>query len=107
MVTLRPKALKKIDPRTLGIFWSDGHESVYDTTYLREQCTCAACRDEWTGEKKVVPGMLPKTITPVTIDSVGHYGLTVKWSDGHATGIYTHEHLRQLCQCCECQKGKA
>ena len=104
MVTLKLKTLKKLDVRTLGIVWDDGHESIYDTTHLRENCACAACVDEWTGEKKNFPGMLPQTITPVFIDSVGQYGLTIKWSDGHATGIYTFDYLRRLCQCTLCKK---
>lgn len=107
MVKIYPKVLKKIDLRTLGIDWEDGHKSLYDTTTLREECTCAVCQDEWTSEKKIIPAMLPKTVTPITIDSVGQYGLTIKWSDGHSTGIYTYENLRQLCQCSDCQKKKS
>ena len=103
MVKAQPKSLKKLDARTLSIIWNDDHASLYDTTYLRENCTCAACIDEWTGERKIKSGMLPQTVTPVTIDSVGQYGLTIKWSDGHATGIYTFEHLRKLCQCPACK----
>lgn len=99
---LRPLSLKKIDSRTLQIIWEDGHESLYDTTRLRENCLCAACKDEWTGESKLKPSQLPQTITPLTIDSVGQYGLKISFSDGHSTGIYTYDHLRMLCQCPSC-----
>lgn len=102
----RPTSLKKIDERTLGIAWEDGHESIYDATYLRENCSCAACKDEWTGEKKIQPGELPKTVLPVLIDSVGQYGLKIKWNDGHGAGIYTYDHLRKLCQCPLCHHFK-
>ncbi len=106
----RPTEIKKIDAQTLGITWDDRHESVFNTTALREQCTCAQCQDEWTGERKLLPGQLPAgrlptAVLPVTIDSVGLYGLKIKWSDGHATGIYTYETLRQLCQCPSCKKS--
>ena len=94
-----------MDARTLGIVWEDGHESIFDTTTLRENCGCAACVDEWSGEKKIKPGQLPATVTPINIDSVGHYGLTVQWSDGHKTGIYSFEVLRKLCQCAVCKKS--
>lgn len=100
----RPADIKKIDERTLGISWEDVHESIYDATFLRENCTCAACQDEWTGERKLLPGQLPQAVLPVTIDSVGQYGLKIKWSDGHSTGIYTYEYLRGLCQCSSCRK---
>lgn len=104
---LRPLLLKKLDPRTLGITWEDGHESLYDTTRLRENCPCAACRDEWTGERKIVPMSLPRTVTPVRIDSVGQYGLKIVWSDGHNTGIYTFDDLRRLCECSFCTNTPA
>lgn len=99
----RPKEIKKIDERTLGIIWDDRHASRYDTTFLRAECGCAACVDEWTGEKKIAPSALPMTVRPRRIDSVGQYGLQIVWEDGHSTGIYTYEKLRQLCQCQACQ----
>lgn len=105
--TLRPQSINKLDASTLQIVWEDGHESVYNTNYLRENCTCAACQDEWSGAKKIQPGSLPKMISAVTIDSVGNYGLKIKWSDGHATGIYTYETLRQLCQCSDCKASNS
>jgi DUF971 family protein len=33
---------------------------------------------------------------------VGHYAYKITWNDGHDTGIFTLEHLRELCQCAEC-----
>jgi DUF971 family protein len=29
---------------------------------------------------------------------VGYYAYKITWNDGHDTGIYTLENLRQLCQ---------
>jgi DUF971 family protein len=31
---------------------------------------------------------------------VGNYAIGIRWSDGHETGIYSFERLRQLCPCC-------
>ena len=28
---------------------------------------------------------------------IGHYAYQIAWNDGHDTGIFTIEHLRQLC----------
>lgn len=95
--------VRKIDEQTLGITWADGHQSIFNATFLREHCTCAQCQDEWTGERKLLPGQLPAAVSPVTIDPVGQYGLKIKWSDGHSTGIYTYEYLRELCQCDRCK----
>jgi DUF971 family protein len=33
---------------------------------------------------------------------VGRYAIRFHWSDGHSTGIYTFEHLRELCPCPIC-----
>lgn len=95
--------LKKIDAATLGVIWDDGLESRFDVGTLREECTCAQCRDEWTGEKlpqqnsslQKLPGALPQAVRPVTIESVGQYALKIVWSDGHKAGLYTFEQLRK------------
>ena len=34
-------------------------------------------------------------------EKVGNYALRLTWSDGHATGIYSWEHLRNICPCCK------
>jgi DUF971 family protein len=39
-------------------------------------------------------------------EPVGNYAIRINWSDGHNTGIYSWEHLRRICQCEECKKGK-
>ena len=98
-----PKKINQIDPTTLGITWSDGHESVYHVKKLRESCPCAHCIDEWTGEKRIAPGSIADTIKPINLKSVGLYALQFSWNDGHDTGLYTHELLRNLCQCEQCQ----
>ncbi len=42
------------------------------------------------------------SVEPLTIEPVGRYGLSFHWSDGHATGIYRFDFLRQICPCSEC-----
>lgn len=39
---------------------------------------------------------MPPDITPRVISSVGNYGITISWSDGHSTGIYSFEYLRAI-----------
>ena len=100
-----PKNIKQIDATTLGITWSDGHESVYPVKMLREKCPCANCIDEWTGEDRIKPGTIPDTIRPKNLKSVGLYAIQIWWNDGHDTGLYPHGYLRKLCQCDECKKA--
>ena len=38
------------------------------------------------------------------IEPVGSYALQLVWGDGHRTGIYTYDYLRQICECEECMK---
>jgi DUF971 family protein len=38
---------------------------------------------------------------------VGTYGIRIRWSDGHGTGIYTFEILRALCGCPRCSAQQA
>ena len=41
-------------------------------------------------------------IQPLDIQLVGRYALQFSWNDGHATGIYPFEVLRETCPCPEC-----
>ncbi|KMP10918.1 hypothetical protein UR09_04830 [Candidatus Nitromaritima sp. SCGC AAA799-A02] len=101
-----PKDIRQVDPVTLGITWTDGHESVYGVRHLRENCPCAHCIDEWTGAKRIAPGSIPDSIRPVKLHSVGLYAIQIAWNDGHDTGLYSHAWLRKLCQCGECKSEK-
>jgi DUF971 family protein len=103
---LEPTDMSWIDKGVLGIEWSDGHRAVYPVRYLRQQCPCAACVDEWTGERRLKADDVPLLIMLQDIESVGRYALQFKWSDGHDTGIYSYQLLRRLCQCDQCQPVK-
>lgn len=105
-VQLEPKDMSWIEKGVLGIEWSDGHQAVYPIRHLRFQCPCAACVDEWTGEKRLKADDVPMLIMVNDIQPVGRYALQFSWSDGHDTGIYSYNLLRRLCQCDICQPVK-
>src|SRR5690606_13212509 len=96
MVNLGVKAIKQVDERTLGITWSDDKYAEYDVVNLRRKCPCALCVDEWTRAPKLDPKQITEDIRPIRIDSVGRYALKIKFNDGHTTGIYTFQLLRDL-----------
>jgi DUF971 family protein len=102
MSFLRPALIKRVSPRQTDITWIDEHFSSYPSWYLRENCTCADCVEEFTGVRKVGHGNIPSTIERVGVSIVGNYALQFEWSDGHSAGIYTFEYLRKLCPCREC-----
>jgi DUF971 family protein len=91
------------------VTWSDGHLSRYPFDYLRDLCPCALCNDE--REKKarvgsstggaVLPMFKPR-VTAKSANTVGSYAIQIQFSDGHATGIYSYEHLREICPCEAC-----
>ena len=84
------------------ILWKDGHESIYTGYALRVGCRCALCVDEISGNKRLREESISKDVRPLSIDPVGRYAIRFHWSDGHSTGIYTFEHLRELCPCPIC-----
>jgi len=38
----------------------------------------------------------PDDTVTIRINQVGRYAISIEWSDGHKTGIYTFEHLREI-----------
>lgn len=91
--------------RVIEIRWSADHVSVYPFRWLREQCECAACKDEWTGERLLQAERIPQDLSIQDAELVGNYALRIRWSDGHDTGLYTWEHLARLCRCTRCAQG--
>jgi DUF971 family protein len=86
----------------LGIVWADGHESYYPGRMLRLACHCAACVDEMTGEKILRTEAVADAVSVVQVHPVGRYGVAIRFSDRHDTGIYTYDRLRRLCPCGKC-----
>jgi len=101
-----PRDMAWIEKGVLGIEWNDGHKGVYPVRYLRQQCPCAACVDEWSGARRLQPDDVPLLIMLQDVQPVGRYALQFSWSDGHDTGIYSYALLRRLCQCDVCQPVK-
>ena len=95
----RPLALKKDGDERLIIDWSDGLRTTYTWQHLRASCPCAGCREE--NLQPPDPFRILKAnelvpLKPVSITPIGHYAYTITWSDGHDTGLFTLEYLRQL-----------
>lgn len=102
MLNFEPKAIEQINEDSLRITWADEHVSSYSFRYLRQNCPCAACRDEWSGAALLNPEDIPEDLAAKRAEVVGNYALSFAFSDGHGTGIYSFETLRKLCRCQEC-----
>lgn len=94
--TVRVRDISQANDNTLRIDWTDGFESVFDVVELRKKCPCAVCIDEWTHQPRLDSSTIKSDVRPVRIDSVGRYAMSIKFSDGHGTGIYTFQMLRKL-----------
>jgi ATP-binding protein involved in chromosome partitioning len=93
---LRPIEIGRANQHDVKIRWSDGLEVAYPARFLRFHCPCAMCQDEMTGERRLQEDSLPADVHPVSIQPVGRYAIQIYFSDGHSTGIFTWERLREM-----------
>lgn len=90
-----PRVITKSDPSRVDIEWADGLKTSLSAQVLRSVCQCANCVDEVTGRRVHDPASVPADLTTTVVELVGHYALSIHFSDGHDTGIFTFEHLRR------------
>ncbi len=98
-----PVNLQIVEPASLLIEWSDGRKQQCLFTDLRDHCPCATCREKQKAADRKPPVLLPvlsgAEAQPLRIRAmkpVGNYAYSIAFSDGHDTGIYTFEQLREL-----------
>jgi DUF971 family protein len=100
-----PKSIKQTTPTELVIEWDDGHKGRYTLQSLRLYCPCAACKSE--AERRETSDLLPILTAGKnelrSVQPIGSYAVQLRWADGHSTGIYTYDYLRQLCECDGCR----
>jgi DUF971 family protein len=89
-------------PDCLKIVWDDGVTLRYPVRALRDRCPCATCR-----EKKKAPAPPPTQLTVLSpaetlplritkMQPIGRYAYAIHFSDGHNTGLYTLDQLREI-----------
>jgi ATP-binding protein involved in chromosome partitioning len=91
-----PVGFKQRDPRTLSVLWQDGKRHDFDVRDLRLSCHCALCVEEMTGRKMLDPNSVRADVAPKSLTTVGNYAVTLSWTDGHSSGIYSYEMLRAI-----------
>lgn len=78
--------------RELRVRYDDDVTAVFPLLSLREACPCAGC----TGRReRSLPAFGGAAVEVVDADLHGNWGLAIRWSDGHDTGIYAWEQLRR------------
>jgi len=93
----------EIHGQDIHVKWNDGHQSQFTATYLRINCGCAECVEEWSRRKILDPASVPADLRAEDHLMVGKYAIQFLWSDGHFTGIFPFDILRKLCQCDVCK----
>jgi DUF971 family protein len=97
MSILTPTAFRALrDQRLFEITWNDGRVDQLSFFDMRCACPCASCIHEITGEQILRPELVPHNVAPVELAHSGNYAVKIVWSDGHASGIYTWDRLREL-----------
>lgn len=86
--------------RGLTIAWQDGTTSYLSIALLRRMSPSAdmrQLREEMDRNPlTILPSTPGGTLAALSAELAGNYGLRIEFSDGHATGIYTWQYLREL-----------
>ncbi|HEX5630242.1 MAG TPA: DUF971 domain-containing protein [Acidimicrobiia bacterium] len=83
-----PIAVDRGDGSVLTVTWDDGRVDRIGAVRLRTACPCAACQ----GNGRVLPGLAVGEVR-----AVGAYAIGITFApDGHATGIYPFDLLREM-----------
>jgi len=96
-----PRSISRLEDGAIEVAWSDGARTGYSPRLLRDACPCATCRERRVEPAKPNPLQVlkPEEIVPLSITGmqpVGQYAYKIVFSDGHDSGIYTLEYLREL-----------
>lgn len=95
---IEPREILQESDANLRITWADGRVCNYEAATLRRACPCAQCVNEWTGQRTLKPEAVSADVEINGLTIVGRYALNFRWSDGHETGIYSFQYLRDLCE---------
>jgi DUF971 family protein len=96
--------MRPVDSQPIGqelaLKWDDGQESFIPLETFRRACPCAGCKGEVDVMGNLAKGpdrpLSPRSFELVRLNAVGGYAVQPVWGDGHQSGLYTFEYLRQL-----------
>lgn len=89
----------KGDKQSLKIEWSDGVTHTLPWQILRDNCPCASCRMKRAEPPPLFPVLKPEETAPLFVTGMrplGNYAYHIDFSDGHNTGIYSLDLMREL-----------
>ena len=80
--------------RVLEIQYGDGRSFRLPFEFLRVYSPSAEVRGHGPGQEVLQVGKAEVDVN--SLETVGHYAIQPKFSDGHATGIYSWDYLHRL-----------
>lgn len=97
---MKPQKIKIAEKTKLHLKWSDETTTILDLKYVRDECPCASCKGETILLKTYRPPkpaiLSPEMYKIKNIEVVGEYAIQITWQDGHNTGIYSWDYLKEL-----------
>ncbi len=105
-MTAPPRNLDLKKDRGLTVEWADGSTSYYSVAYLRRMSPSAEARElrEQLARNPLTvlpstparPGADPGALEAIDAELVGNYAIRIVFSDGHRTGLFSWDYLRQI-----------
>jgi DUF971 family protein len=88
------------DTNSFHIKFDDSFEADISAETIRKNCPCAECK----GEEVLLHKYVPRDQKPLTVESftlekvqmVGNYAIQFFWKDGHNTGLFNWEYLKEI-----------
>jgi DUF971 family protein len=87
-ITVKPKS------RVLEVVWADGTTHALPFEYLRVYSPSAEVRGHGGGEGKLE--LAKEAVLVTKVEPVGVYAVRLHFDDGHNTGLYSWDYLREL-----------
>lgn len=92
------------DPKRVTIQWADGHRSIYDALWLRDNCP--ADRDARTGQRVVDIADLPEDPSIGAVSQNSNAAVLITWRGEPKSSWFPLEWLREHCYCDEHRKSR-
>lgn len=96
---MRPMQIEPVGEE-LAIKWDDGSENFISLEKLRRACPCAGCKGERDIMGNLYKGpeqkLTPSAFKLRSLETIGNYAVQPIWQDGHATGLYTFDYLKEI-----------
>jgi len=99
---LVPEEIRLTDEgRELVVTFENGEQFIFTSEFLRVTSPSAEVQGHHPSQRKTVPGKRHVKITK--IEPAGNYAVRLIFDDGHDTGMYSFDYLKELADYAECQ----